>query len=135
MKYVSELKNGDIIRYVETEKLFTATYICPHTKRVDYHILLDENEMPIGMLADTLQNYLNQNIITYDDAKKFIAESAKKRAQKIIDEHNANTIPLKVVEDFIYEVGEDYNLWDEDTQGAYPIKRVLTAMENFLKFD
>lgn len=61
-----------------------------------------------------------------------------KGSQKIIDEHNAKpkdtrTMPVKTVEEFIWECGEDYHLWDEDTQGAYPPTRLIKAMENFLK--
>lgn len=40
-------------------------------------------------------------------------------------------IPFTVVEDFIWESGEDYHLWDEETQGQYPVKRMIVAMSKW----
>ena len=36
-------------------------------------------------------------------------------------------------EKFYHEMGEDYHLWDESTQGAYPIQRIFDAMNKMLK--
>ena len=42
-------------------------------------------------------------------------------------------LPLADVEKFIWEIGEDYHLWDEGQQGDYPVKRMLTAIQKLNK--
>lgn len=40
-------------------------------------------------------------------------------------------LSLAEIETFIWEIGEDYHLWDEKEQGQYPAKRVLTAIQKW----
>jgi len=36
-------------------------------------------------------------------------------------------------EKFYDETVEDWHLWDDSTQGEYPVNRILDAMKNFIK--
>jgi hypothetical protein len=38
------------------------------------------------------------------------------------------------LENFYYEMGEDWHLWDEEEQGQYPIRRVFDAMKKFVDY-
>lgn len=38
------------------------------------------------------------------------------------------------LEEFYYEMGEDWHLWDEEEQGQYPIQRVFDAMKKFVDY-
>jgi adenosylmethionine-8-amino-7-oxononanoate aminotransferase len=40
-------------------------------------------------------------------------------------------LPLAEVEKFIWETAEDYHLWDEETEGQYPVKRMIDAMSKW----
>lgn len=39
---------------------------------------------------------------------------------------------IKNLDEFYFEMGEDYNLWDEEKQGAYPVQRIFDAMKKFI---
>jgi len=39
---------------------------------------------------------------------------------------------IKELEDFYYETGEDWHLWDEQELGPYPIQRIFDAMKKFI---
>mgnify|MGYP006921347931 CR=1 FL=1 len=45
----------------------------------------------------------------------------------------SGSLPIDELEDFFYEMGEDWHLWDEEKQGQYPIQRVLNAMKKFIE--
>ncbi len=38
------------------------------------------------------------------------------------------------LEEFFYQMGEDWHLWDEEEQGQYPIQRTFDAMKKFIEF-
>ncbi len=39
----------------------------------------------------------------------------------------------KELDDFYFEVGEDWHLWDESEKGPYPADRILSALRNFIQ--
>jgi hypothetical protein len=44
------------------------------------------------------------------------------------------TILVSELEDFFFQVAEDYHLWDEQEKGEYPIGRTFEAMKKFIDF-
>lgn len=38
------------------------------------------------------------------------------------------------LEEFFYEMGEDWHLWDEEEKGQYPIQRTFDAMKKFIEY-
>ena len=56
------------------------------------------------------------------------------------DEQNLSTpavsgsILVSEIEDFWYQMGEDWHLWDKEEQGEYPIQRVFDAMKKFIDY-
>lgn len=44
-----------------------------------------------------------------------------------------NKISISELQEFFWEMGEDWHLWDESEQGPYPIDRVHKAMQNFIE--
>lgn len=57
-------------------------------------------------------------------------------AIKNLVNQSQKTIPIedvaKELEDFYYEAGEDYHLWDEQEKGPYPVQRVFEAIKNLV---
>jgi hypothetical protein len=47
-------------------------------------------------------------------------------------ESTEKTITVKELEEFYWEMCEDWHLWDEQELGKYPITRTLEAMKNFV---
>jgi hypothetical protein len=45
----------------------------------------------------------------------------------------SGSLPINELEDFFYEMGEDWHLWDEEEQGQYPIQRIFDAMKKFIE--
>jgi len=46
----------------------------------------------------------------------------------------SGSLLVSELENFYYEMGEDWHLWDEQEQGQYPIQRVFDAMKNFVDY-
>lgn len=46
----------------------------------------------------------------------------------------SGSLLVSELEDFYYEMGEDWHLWDEEEQGEYPIQRVFDAMKKFVDY-
>jgi hypothetical protein len=46
----------------------------------------------------------------------------------------SGSLLVSELENFYYEMGEDWHLWDEEEQGQYPIQRVLDAMKKFVDY-
>ena len=42
------------------------------------------------------------------------------------------SLPIAELEEFFYEMGEDWHLWDEEEQGQYPIQRIFDAVKKFI---
>lgn len=57
--------------------------------------------------------------------------SALEAKQNFIKPDVSGMLPLADVEKFIWEIGEDFHMWDEETQGAYPAQRTLTAIQKW----
>ncbi len=60
------------------------------------------------------------------------------KEEKPIDENkNANkikgSVPLSELQEFFYETGEDWLLWNEEEQGPYPMRRTLDAFNKFFE--
>lgn len=50
------------------------------------------------------------------------------------EENNTNaSVSLKEIEDFFFEMREDFILWDEEEKGQYPMQRTFDAMKNFIE--
>lgn len=95
----------------------------------------------------SIPNYHTGEIIFYQDIKgewyEFIGFfddgimfKLKQTRPKKLNDDEATTqtlIPIKEIEDFFFEMGDDYNTWDDENQGTYPIKRVFDAMKNFIE--
>lgn len=43
-------------------------------------------------------------------------------------------VSIKEIEDLFFEMGDDFNTWDEKEKGQYPIQRTLDAMKNFIEY-
>ena len=41
----------------------------------------------------------------------------------------SGSLPIAELEEFFYEIGEDWHLWNEEEQGQYPIQRIFDAMK------
>ena len=39
---------------------------------------------------------------------------------------------IKELEDFYFQTGEDWHLWDEQELGPYPVQRIFDAMKKFI---
>ena len=46
----------------------------------------------------------------------------------------SGSLLVSELENFYYEMGEDWHLWDEEEQGQYPIQRVFVAMKKFVDY-
>ena len=44
----------------------------------------------------------------------------------------SGSLPIAELEEFFYEMGEDWHLWDEEEQGQYPIQRIFDAVKKFI---
>jgi hypothetical protein len=44
----------------------------------------------------------------------------------------SGSLLVSELEEFYYEMGEDWHLWDEKEQGQYPTQRVFDAMKKFV---
>lgn len=49
------------------------------------------------------------------------------------ENYNQTYISINEIEDLFFEMGDDYNTWDEENKGTYPIQRVFDAMKNFIE--
>lgn len=46
----------------------------------------------------------------------------------------SGSLLISELENFYYEMGEDWHLWDEEEKGQYPIQRVFDAMKKFVDY-
>jgi hypothetical protein len=46
----------------------------------------------------------------------------------------SEVVPLSQLEDFWYEMCEDWHLWDVREQGPYPVQRTFDAMKKFINY-
>jgi hypothetical protein len=46
----------------------------------------------------------------------------------------SGSLLVSELENFYYEMGEDWHLWDEEEQGQYPIQRMFDAMKKFVDY-
>ena len=46
----------------------------------------------------------------------------------------SGSLLVSELENFYYEMSEDWHLWDEEEKGQYPIKRALDAMKKFVDY-
>lgn len=49
------------------------------------------------------------------------------------ENYNQTYVSIKEIEDLFFEMGDDYNTWDEENKGTYPAQRTLDAMKNFIE--
>ena len=46
----------------------------------------------------------------------------------------SGSLLVSELEEFFYEMGEDWHLWDEEEKGQYPIQRTFDAMKKFIEY-
>ena len=46
----------------------------------------------------------------------------------------SGSLLVSELEEFFYEIGEDWHLWDEEEKGQYPIQRTFDAMKKFIEY-
>lgn len=46
----------------------------------------------------------------------------------------SGSLLVSELEEFFYEMGEDWHLWDEEEKGQYPIQRTFDAMKKFIDY-
>ena len=46
----------------------------------------------------------------------------------------SGSLLVSELEEFFYEMGEDWHLWDEEEKGHYPIQRTFDAMKKFIDY-
>ena len=44
----------------------------------------------------------------------------------------SGSLPIAELEEFFYEMGEDWHLWDKEEQGQYPVQRIFDAVKKFI---
>ena len=87
MKLLKDLKQGDVIYDVDFRHVRYYKYLCIHpTGRGMYHILINECEEPIRIYGEKLQNILNQDLKTYQDAKLELASRLEESAKRLRQE-------------------------------------------------
>lgn len=57
------------------------------------------------------------------------------RQIEIIDNKTSikGSVPLSELQEFFYDMGEDWHLWDEAENGPYPVTRTLDAFKKFFE--
>lgn len=83
MKQVSELSKGDKIYDVSFGQIKRYTYLCVHPNSEKYHILINASEEPSRIYVETLQDILNMGLVTYEDAKLFLANELEEMAKAL----------------------------------------------------
>jgi len=46
----------------------------------------------------------------------------------------SGSLLVSELEEFFYEMGEDWHLWDEEEKGQYLIQRTFDAMKKFIEY-
>ena len=46
----------------------------------------------------------------------------------------SGSLLVSELEEFFYDMGEDWHLWDEEEKGQYPIQRTFDAMKKFIDY-
>ncbi len=46
----------------------------------------------------------------------------------------SGSLSVSELEEFFYEMGEDWLLWDEEEKGQYPVQRTFDAMKKFIDY-
>lgn len=74
-----------------------------------------------------------QNIFDSSDEHPYVQSLAKKALFELFKPvESSSLVPIEKFEDFYYQMGEDFYLWNEEEQGEYPVERVFDAMKNFI---
>lgn len=57
-----------------------------------------------------------------------------KEIQNFIEHlRSRRSISIQDLEDFYFQTGEDWHLWDEKENGPYPVDRIFNAMKKFIE--
>lgn len=87
MKKISDLKQGDLIYDFGASQVIRYSYLCVHpTGTGNYHILIDACQDPVRIYGDKLQNILNKNLNTYQEAKLALADRLENSAKRLREE-------------------------------------------------
>jgi hypothetical protein len=79
---MKNLKQGDIIYYVENLKVRHCRYLCVHpTGQGKYHILIDECEEPFRVYEKNLLSYIEQGCKSLKEAKIALALKFEEKAK------------------------------------------------------
>jgi hypothetical protein len=84
MKQLTGLKQGDKIYDIDFRQVKWYKFLCVHpTGQGKYYILIDASEEPIRIYGEKLQNILNQDFKTYQDAKLELANRLEESAKRL----------------------------------------------------
>jgi hypothetical protein len=90
MKKTNQLKQGDKIYYVDFRSVKWYTYFCVHPNNKAYHIVIDGNEDTKKIYENKLQDLLDQNYKTYQEAKLGLANELEKDVARLRTEPISN---------------------------------------------
>lgn len=97
-----------------------------------------ENSNPRAfiLIDDNIPGYIDQQGNVYkEDGMTLIHKDDPILSNIIVNEiiiERNKTISISELEDFFFELGEDYILWDEKEKGNYPTERILENMRTFI---
>lgn len=84
MKQVSELKQGDEIYNNAAMSVERFRYLCVHPGSKEYSVLINGwTQEPLRMYNPHLQEILNKNLNTYDEARLALADQLEATAKML----------------------------------------------------
>lgn len=84
---ISELKNGQKIFDISSNMVKVYSYLCVHpTGAGKYHILIDMCEEPVRMYEKRLQEILDLNFNSFQEAKIGLANKLESIARRLREE-------------------------------------------------
>ena len=70
---------------------------------------------------------LSQELITAEQGLRWAHEFKQLHLHAV-----SGSLPIAELEEFFYEMGEDWHLWDKEEQGQYPVQRIFDAVKKFI---
>lgn len=84
MKKITDLKANDKIYDIDLIRIRHYRYLCVHPiGGGNYHILIDENEERIRIYCEKLQDILNKDYKTRQEANLALADSLEKTIERL----------------------------------------------------
>lgn len=87
MKKIEDLKQGDIIYDIDFCQVKRYRYLCVHpTGHGKYHILINMCEDPFRIYEKKLQDILDLNLNSYQEAKLYLADQLDNMSKRFRNE-------------------------------------------------